>query len=387
MGFVSLADVLSPYEAVRTIAGQIGYPVPAGVSELDYLSRALDRESTLLIFDNLEKLQPGISQIIQDLLQACPRLKILATSLTPLRLDYKHSLPLAALDPLAEGAEILQNLLRASRPVSSTVPGIEDSIRQLSIALDGYPPAIRLAGGRLRTLSPAALLSQIQSRASVLASARLDLPDRQRSMEAALEWSLQALSPTDRETLELLAGFPSGMSYELAESVINSPDLLDTLERLVESALLGLTDHGEEVRFRLLGPVRDYLTGQLSPASAQESRIRAARAILESTCAQVPKPFGPVISTQLRWFDQEFDNLQGAYELFRTAAPAAAVEIVARTWNLEGFRGRKLSILPRIDEVIRMTHDPIQLRHLRLAKAELLASLPRDEEEMPPYPR
>jgi predicted ATPase len=380
VGFVSLADLPADGEIARAISGQIGFPVPAGVPELDYLSRSLGSHPTLLILDNLEILQPRMATVIRPLFTACPGLKILATSLTPLRLEAEHCLPIRPLDPESDGAEMLQNLLRASRPVSSVVPGIEDSIRQLSAALDGYPLAIKLAGARLRTLSPSALLAQLTSSSSVLASGKLDLPDRQRSMEAALEWSLQTLSETDRSTLELLAGFPGGVSYDLAQSVSDEPDLLDVLERLVESALLSITDHGEDLRFRLLGPVREFIARHLDGDGSKSIMDRAAQAILNSARERVPEPFGPVTEAQLRWFDQELDNLNGAYAHFIPDDPTTAAEIVILTWNLEGFRGRHVSTLARIQHLLGIVNDPRAQRHLLLAKAELLTSLARDKE-------
>jgi len=380
VGFVSLADLPADGEVARSISGQIGFPVPAGVPELDYLSRSIGGTPTLLILDNLERLQPRMGTIIRALFVACPGLKILATTLTPLRLEVEHCLPVRPLDPESHGVEMLQNLLRASRPVSSIVPGIEDSIRQLSVALDGYPLAIKLAGARLRTLSPSALLAQLMSSSSVLASGKVDLPDRQRSMEAALEWSLETLTETDRSTLELLAGFPGGVSYDLAQSVSDEPDLLDVLERLVESALLSITDHGEDLRFRLLGPVREFIARHLDGDGSKSIMDRAAQAILNSARERVPEPFGPVTEAQLRWFDQELDNLNGAYAHFIPDDPTTAAEIVILTWNLEGFRGRHVSTLARIQHLLGIVNDPRAQRHLLLAKAELLTSLARDKE-------
>lgn len=380
VGFVSLADLPADGEVARSISGQIGFPVPAGVPELDYLSRSIGSTPTLLILDNSERLQPRMGTIIRALFVACPGLKILATTLTPLRLEAEHCLPVRRLDPESHGVEMLQNLLRASRPVSSIVPGIEDSIRQLSVALDGYPLAIKLAGARLRTLSPSALLAQLMSSSSVLASGKVDLPDRQRSMEAALEWSLETLTETDRSTLELLAGFPGGVSYDLAQSVSDEPDLLDILERLVESALLSITDHGEDLRFRLLGPVREFISRHLDADASKNIMDRAAQAILNSARERVPEPFGPVTEAQLRWFDQELDNLNGAYAHFIPDDPTTAAEIVIRTWNLEGFRGRHVATLARIQQLLGIVNDPTARRHLLLAKAELLTSLARDKE-------
>ena len=64
---------------------------------------------------------------------------------------------------------------------------------QICARLDGLPLAIELAADRARLFPLPALLERLEWRLELLCCGPRDLPERQRSLRATLEWSWEVL--------------------------------------------------------------------------------------------------------------------------------------------------------------------------------------------------
>src|SRR5262249_42958095 len=151
----------------------------------------------LLLLDNLEQIldaAPGIS----TLLAGSPRLRIVATSRAPLRIDGEREYPV---DPLPD--EDAVELFRERAPVAEP----EDAVREICRRLDGLPLAVELAAARTRLLPPAQLLERLDRALPVLTGGRRDAPARQQTLRATIEWSYDLLSPDERTLFARLAVF------------------------------------------------------------------------------------------------------------------------------------------------------------------------------------
>jgi hypothetical protein len=141
--------------------------------------------------------------------------------------------------------------------------------------LAGIPLAIELAAARVRLLSPAAILERL---GDVLASeGARDLPPRQRTMRAAIDWSVDLLSDEERLAFPRLSVFVGGFGIESAEAVladvVGPGRALAVVDSLVEQSLVVVDPHSDlGPRFRLLEPVAQYAADLLSPEDTRAAR-------------------------------------------------------------------------------------------------------------------
>jgi len=149
------------------------------------------------------------------------------TSREPLRLDGEWEY---GLDPLREKDAVqlfLTRALAARRDFHAN-----GEVALICEWLDNLPLAIELAAARVKVLSPAALLERLERRLPLLAGGARDMPERQRTLRATIEWSHELLSANEQRLFASLAVFRGGSTLEAAESVTGAD--LDTLQSLVD---------------------------------------------------------------------------------------------------------------------------------------------------------
>jgi tetratricopeptide (TPR) repeat protein len=178
--------------------------------------------------------------------------------------------------------------------------------------LAGLPLALELAAVRARFLDPVALLSRLDQALS--AGWARDLPERQRTMSATLDWSHDLLSEPERVLFRRLSVFSGGFSLEAAEAVnANEGDVLYHLGRLVEQSLVRVEPNAAKARYGMLEPVRQYALERLQESDEeQQSRTRHAAFFLALAQRAQPELRKP---NQVGWLDllqAENDNLRAA---------------------------------------------------------------------------
>ena len=184
--------------------------------------------------------------------------------------------------------------------------------------LAGLPLALELAAAKTKFLDPATLLSHLD-RALSTAWAR-DLPGKQRTMRAALDWSHDLLSEPERELFRRLSVSVGGFSLEAAEAVGalggegGAEEVLDLLGTLVEQSLVTVyPDAGGGARYGMLEPVRQYALEKLEQSGeAQEARRRHAGFFLALAERGAPELWGPRQAGWLDTLERENGNLRAA---------------------------------------------------------------------------
>ena len=275
---VPLAAVAEALDVLGTIGRAMEIPGSDQGDVLAVITRHLGRARVLLILDNFEHLMsaaPTISQLVAS----CPALTILVTSRSPLRVRGEHELPVGPLELpprdvtspelLAEwpaGAFVLDR----ARDLSAQLILDQTETRALADLchrLAGLPLAIELATAHLRLLTPQTLLDRLEQLTP--AGAR-DLPSRQQTMRATLDWSHRLLTPEQQRLFRLLAVFRGGATLTVIEEVaagsgmFPAGEVLALLEVLVEQSLVVVQGGGAgERRFDLLEPVAQYARGLL----------------------------------------------------------------------------------------------------------------------------
>jgi predicted ATPase len=158
--FVELSHLRDPDLVVPTITNALGFSDKGNRPLTEQLLAYLRPRQLLLVLDNLEHLIDA-APLVANLLTFCPRLKVLATSRTVLRLSIEHDVPVAPL-ALPEAVQLFVTRGRAASPGFVLTAENAPIVTAICDRLDGLPLAIELAAARIPALAPAALLSRLE---------------------------------------------------------------------------------------------------------------------------------------------------------------------------------------------------------------------------------
>jgi predicted ATPase len=283
--FVDLASFGDPGLLASAIAGSLGLAPPSASAAEGLLAEALRDQELLLILDNLEQLLDG-APLIARILTAARDLRVLATSRIALRLYGEHTMRVPPLslpgsgpgsDPGgSEAVRLFIARARARRPdFEPGADGLAD-VTAVCAALDGLPLAIELAAARTALYPPGALVPLLGSRLALLTGGPRDLPQRQRTLRATLDWSHRLLPDAGRRLFACLGVFAGPFDAAAAAAVSGVPghgEALDRLAELTEQSMLEVTP-GPAPRFHLLQTVREYALARLAESGALEETRR-----------------------------------------------------------------------------------------------------------------
>ena len=327
--FVPLASVADPTLVVPAIAQTLGVKEAAGQSQGEGLRVFLRDRGLLLLLDNFEQVVDAAAEVA-DLLGACPRLKVLVTSRTLLRLSGEFDFPVPPLSAPAPGrtldlsetiaydaVRLFIQRARAVKPDFEVNSEDAPAIAELVSRLDGLPLAIELAAARVRVLPPRALLARLGGTLDILTRGARDLPARQRTLRATIDWSHSLLDQDEQRLFARLGVFVGGCTLEAVEAVCNPDgelDVLGRLESLVDKSLLRQqADADGEPRLLMLRTIWEYARDRLDAAGETQSvRRRHAGYYLELAEGAATQLRG---SGQVEWLgklDRENDNLREA---------------------------------------------------------------------------
>jgi non-specific serine/threonine protein kinase len=340
--FVALAPISDPALVPSAIAEALRVKQDAGQSAAEALERYLRDRQLLLVLDNFERLLEAGPPIAQ-LLATCSRLKVLVTSRVVLRLqgEYDYEVPPLRLPSAGdrpspeelgryEGIRLFMQRAQAVNSRFAITTGNAPAVVELCRRLDGLPLAIELASARARVLPPEAMLARLGNRFDLLTGGARDLPDRQRTLRATLDWSYDLLSVAERLLFVRLAVFAGGWTLEAAEAVCGVGDEVEMFEHLTalvdKSLVQQRSSDRPEPRFGMLETVREYATERLEESGDLESLLRRHAAYFLKLAEEEERASqGPL---QRVWMDRleiEHDNLRAA--LSRSLAPQGDMDM------------------------------------------------------------
>ena len=276
--FVSLASVAHADNMVAAISEALNATQGPGEPIEDALYRALEGDPTLVVLDNLEHL-PGAGQVVARLMERVETVSVLATSRHPLYLQAEHRFSVGAL-PEADAACLFETRARARIPDFKVAAEERRTLMGICRRLGGLPLAIELAAARVGVLDLPGLAARLDDALALLGPGPRDVPDRQRTLRATLDWSFQLLVEDERAAFVAFGAFAGGATLEAAEAVTGAP--LPVLEALVDKSLL--TAAGGRVS--LLEPVRQYVAVRV-PESVRARHFDHYLALAERTRDEV----------------------------------------------------------------------------------------------------
>jgi predicted ATPase/DNA-binding XRE family transcriptional regulator len=361
--FVSLAAVTDPSLVPAAIAEGLGL---AGIGDrLEAVASALDDRELVLVLDNFEQVISA-APVVRQLLERCPRLRVIVTSRLPLRLDGEQEFPVrplplpshgptVSLDAAAQAPAVALFLqrARAARPDFALTQDNVRAVVELCHRLDGLPLAIELAASRIRVLSPAAMLNRMPERLSLLVGGGPDRPERLQTMRNAIDWSYTLLDPRSQQCFRWFSVFSGGFTLEAAEALetlataslreagsptagAGRPSAVDILSELVDHGLV----HREprltgEVRLDMLETIRAYGHDRLVESGELEAvrRAHAAHYLSHIRDCRIRQE-GPERRAAQDEVRQELDNIRAALAYLIEAGDAETAHQMAAELGL-----------------------------------------------------
>jgi predicted ATPase/class 3 adenylate cyclase len=317
--FVALAFVFELRELASAMARALAVPIREGEAADSAVLRFLADRHLLLVLDNFEQLVEAAA-LVGELLPACSGLNVMVTSREPTRLAAERlfvvrplEVPDASVRPSPieleryDAVAMFVDRAGARDPDFALDEANAPHVREICQRLDGLPLALELAAARVGLLSPAELATRLDHALGVLTGGARDVPDRQRTLRATIDWSHGLLTDTERDAFARFAAFRAGATVSAAELVTAAP--LDTLDSLVAKQLLVR----REDRLLTLETVREYAAERL----AEHTDADATYNRLASWCGDLAREATPhlVRADRTPWLaklDREYPNALAA---------------------------------------------------------------------------
>ena len=255
---VELAPLRDSGLVPGAIAAAVGVHNQLG-DPLETLTAALRSRELLLVVDNAEHVRDA-APLYVDLLASARRLKLLVTSRSVLHLSGERVYPV---EPLGEDAatKLFRERAQGAEPRFQPKASDDPTIHRICERLDRLPLAIELAASRIRMLTPVELLERLDTRLPLLTGGPQDLPARQRTLRATIDWSYELLDGDAQRDLVGLAVFAGGFTLEAAEAVVVTAP--NRLASLLDHNLIERTTYAERSRYRMLETIREHALERL----------------------------------------------------------------------------------------------------------------------------
>jgi len=333
--FVRLAPLQSVEAIVPTVAKSLDFFFRVEGEPKQQLLDYLHQKAMLLIMDNFEHLLEDAG-LVTEILKTAPEVKILATSRARLNVGGEHLFPVSGMSfPDEEAAEdasqysAVQLFLTSARRVQpSFEPTADDltDVGRICRLVEGMPLAILLAAGWMEMLVATEIAAEIDQSLDFLETKLRDVPERQRSMTAAFDYSWNLLTARSRAVMQALSVFRGGFTREAAQQVTGA-----SLRELMALAHKSLLQRSTTGRYEVHELLRRYAAERLDESST------ASEATHERHCAYY--------AAALQGWGAD---LKGARQQAAPAGMDAEIENARAAWNWAVEQGQ----LQRLDRMI-----------------------------------
>ncbi len=368
---IELQALTEGKQLAPTVAATLGISEEPGRVLLATIIDSLKPKSLLLLLDNCEHLIEDSAAFAKNLLRACPRLHILATSREPLGITGETSwrvpslpvpdtdhLPTAALLTTYPSAQLFIERASAALPGFQITLANAPAIARICQRLDGIPLALEIAAARVKGMS----VERIDAQLFRVILGNGSANGATSPIEAAIDWSYRLLTPEEQSLFCRLSVFTSGFALEAAEAVAGleewefeaaqgkmtngaaadtertsdgpgsegsnfapipgTADVLDLLLRLVDKSLVIYEEQADgNGRYRLLEMLRQYGWQKLTLEQAEALRERHRDWYLEFAERAEPELRGADQATWLTRLEKDHDNLRAALKWSVDAVP------------------------------------------------------------------
>ena len=340
--FVPLATISDADLVLPTVAAQLGLRETPASPVREVLIDHVKQRQILLVLDNFEQIIEAAT--IGELLAAALRLRLLVTSREPLRIAGEQEYPVPPLalpnGRVGRGADELRSVdsvtlfvqrARSVRPSFDLTAANANAVAEICTRLDGLPLALELAAARVRLFEPQELLPRLDRRLTFFAGGR-DLPERQRTLRGAIDWSYELLTAAEQALFRRLSLFSGGCTVEAIEAVCRPDELgvdaVDGIASLHDKSLVRRDEAAGDLRVRMLETISEYAWERLE-VSGEAAEITAAHAayFLDLANRATGQLRDPAQYSWLPTLDGELDNFRG---VIRRGIESGRVETALR---------------------------------------------------------
>ena len=369
--FIRLSEVRDVSLVPTIIAQQARIQEIVGTPIADTLKDYLRDKNTLVVLDNFEQIVEA-APFVAELLSAAKQISVLVTSRERLHLQAEAEfnvppLPVpekdhcTSIDEVAkfDSVQLFVERARHADPEFALTDENAPEIARICAMLDGLPLAIELAAARARVFSPSTILEKLEARIAFLTGGARDLPERQQTIRATVEWSYDLLNEDEKRLFRRLSVFASRFTPAAAEAVASgvraigqapaasnsstaeSVEFLDLFASLADKNLLARRKSPSgEAAYRLIEIVREYAESVLEKDDDAEE-IRRRHAIFFLTLAERAEPhlLKKDSAVWVNRLDEEHDNLRAALQWSIRNEPQIAARLAAaikQFWSIRG---------------------------------------------------
>jgi predicted ATPase/DNA-binding XRE family transcriptional regulator len=357
--FVALAPLDDPALIAITVAQALGYVGARNISTNEQLKEGIGEKQMLIVLDNCEHLIEDVASLASNLLAACSRLAILATSRESLRIPGEWVYPVPAFDVPAEhslmnittdsGGPALALFAERARAVRPDFVVDSENIRTvvaICLRVDGLPLGIELIAARMRLMSPQALLQRLNDQFILSADGMRASSERQKTLNYAIDWSYRLLSEEEQKVFSYLSVFSGGFTLGAAESMfsefVTGKPVADLITSLLDKSLLHYdsTERGEP-GYKMLATIREFARMRLQETEEETEMRKRHLVYILDLAEQADKELRG--ANQLEWLhrlDVMRDNLRAALDwAIATRQTEAALQLARKLdwfWFVRG---------------------------------------------------
>jgi predicted ATPase len=327
--FVDLSSLRDADLVPSTIAQSLGLKEGPNRPALETVTGYLADRRALMVLDNFEQVIDAAAAV-EQILRAAPGVTVLTTSRTRLGLMGEQGFPVPPLvvpdegsDPAtlatSEAVALFVERARAVEPGFTVTEANAAAVVAICARLDGLPLAIELAAAQIRLLTPAEMLARLERRLPLRAGPG-NVPERQRTLRGAIEWSYQLLDPPDRQLFARLSVFAGGASLAAIDEVCNPDgdlglDTFDAVASLFDQSLVRRAEASDGSRFTMLETIREYAGERLrEDFDAEQTERRHAEFFLRFVEEWGPQVRGPKAPEAIEMLTSDHDNVRAALD-------------------------------------------------------------------------
>ncbi len=364
--FVSLGSIRDHNQLESCVGQALGLSNASSQSLRETLLSYLSDKHLLLIMDNFEHILQGVD-LVSDILSRTRKVSVLVTSRSALNLRAEWIFPLSPL-PVSgkavceESGDIelpsIKLFIERANSVNPRINWNTDNLEATAVIcsrLGGLPLAIELAAMRTKYNSPVQLLKGMEKSLDLLTGGARDLPGRQQSFRATLDWSYQLLAPEDQEVFRIMSIFQDGWYAETLTAISGLPAETcgGATERLLDAGLIRLKNIDPEPRYDMLQPIDEY-SGELLEQDKQKESVQERFLRYYVELAMEISPSLLTVRYNRNWLPMlrtDYENFREAFQfaLARQDKKSAAILInaVGTYWMYEGHQNEGLLWLGR----------------------------------------
>jgi predicted ATPase/class 3 adenylate cyclase len=314
-----LAPLIDASLVGTTVAAAIGVPMSPSVDPSELVCRFLSQRRALVVLDNCEHVIGVAADLVDRVLAAAPRARVLATSREPLGVAAESVWRVPSLSVDADvgvGDAVALFAQRAAQIHRDFVldDATTKAVRAICERLDGIPLAIELAAARAKVLSVQQISARLDERFRLLTRGGRTAVPRQQTLQGAMDWSYELLAPGERDLFDALGVFAGDLDLAAVAAVsgLDEFEALDLLSQLVDKSMLEVDPSRD--RYRLLETLRQYAWDRLAAterlAAAREAHARWFVSLAGQQAARMEVPGQQV--NALDRLEADYDNLRAA---------------------------------------------------------------------------